>query len=135
MKTKQYLFILVLALPTLHARAQSGDILSQTLTWHSVSGYDSLAADSIHIQMKFTTLGNDRIENRNHKNVLQTFDITSTQGSWANVAEAGSILYHVTHNGVAGVIRIARTVQGTFLTVDFSGAGGIKMSFIINQVE
>lgn len=135
MKITSYYFIVLLVLASVSATAQSGNILSQSLTWHSSSGYDLIASDSVEAVMKFTSVNNDRIEHRNHNNVLQTFDIVSTEGSWTNVAAEGSMTYNVSINSATGLIKIERTSSGVFLTVDLSSGGGAKVKYIINQIE
>lgn len=137
MKTSKYIFMVLLILAVVSVKAQSGNILTQTLTWHSVKGYDVIAADSVTATMQFKTVTTDRIEHRNHDNVLQTFDVTATAGSWTNISLEGSITYTVSHIGVQGTIKVERTVAGVFLTVDFSNpeTGGVKVIYTINEIE
>lgn len=137
MKITKYFFILMLILSAVSANAQSGNILTQTRTWHSEAGYDVTTSDSLSAVMRFVTVSADRIEHRNHNNVLQTFDVVSTEGSWTNIALEGSMTYHVSHTGMEGTIKVERTTAGVFLTIDFSNpeTGGVKIKYIINQVE
>lgn len=127
----------MLMLSVAQVSAQSGNILSQTLVWHSESGYDVITSDSTHTAMKFATVGTNQIEHRNHTNMVQIFDIVSTAGTWTNVNLEGNMTYQVRHNGLQGTIRVERTGNGVFLTVDFNNleTGGMKVKYIINQIE
>lgn len=137
MKILKYtLLIFLLALAQL-SWAQSGNILTQTRTWNSESGYDLVVEDSLNASMKFTTVSAIRIEHRDHRDRLQTFDIVSTEGSWTNIGLPGTMIYHVSINESVGLITIERTATGIFLTVDFSNSesGGLKIRYTINTID
>lgn len=117
--------------------AQTGNVLTQTRTWKSAVGYNLATTDSLAQEMSFTTVGSDRIEHRDHRNRLQTFDIVSTEGSWLDISSSGSITYHVSINDQHGVVVLERNASGVSLLVDFSDSesGGVKIKYIINAIE
>lgn len=136
-KLNSIILILLAVAAPVGVMAQSGNILTQTRTWNSETGVDLVTTDTVSVQMEFTSFSADRIEYKSPGGSVQIFDITSTEGSWTDISQTGSIIYHVTIHNQNGIIILERTAAGVFLTVDMSAAaaGGIKMKYTISSIE
>ncbi len=87
--------------------------------------------------MNFKSFTSEKIEYIGPRGPNQVFDITSIEGAWTNIAQNGSITYHVSFSGQPGKIIISRTAAGVYFTVDMTTAatGGMKTKFIVETIE
>src|SRR6186713_2719182 len=86
----------ILIFISLHTSAQTQPVTQDTLTWQ-VNTLTDLAADSTaNFSCTFITYGTSRIVWLQKEGTFVTeFNVSSVQGTWADVQQPGSITYHV----------------------------------------
>lgn len=137
---KKYLYgilVVTLILVPRYSIAQSGNILTQTRTWHSAKGINLTTGDTLTREMNFKSYSADKIMYVGPRGPVQEFNITGTTGTWTNISQDGMMTYHVLLGDQAGTIIISRSGPTVSLVVNMTAAatGGVNMKYLIHTID
>ena len=101
--------------------ASSQSFNQSTLTWSANEVVDLEKGDTIAMKCSFKTVGGAQLIWSQRNGALNTtYQITSLEGTWTNVAEPGSVTLTLLRNGKSSKARVERTKGGISITMDFS---------------
>lgn len=129
------LLIFLVGAANQHADAQN--IKTDKLEW-STSGFkDNSSGDEFSLESSFVTDGFKKITwiQDSGKSKVE-WSIVSTEGSWTNLSQEGSVKLRFSDNQVNGVLSIRRT-DGVF-HIDLEVSGGtdnIKLTYHVSGVK
>lgn len=111
---------------------------STELTWHAIEVTDLQTNTTKPTTCHFVT-GSDNAVVWVQKNgtLTTTFSITGVTGSWESITQPGQIQFSAQRNGKNSTIKLERTGDGLFVTMDFSQPGQFTsiLKFRIESVE
>lgn len=127
-------FFLAFLLTAMICKSQNP--LTSTIRWTADRATDLKTNNDFAFQCVFQTNENSVEWIQKSGSFVQHFNVTSTDGTWNDVQQAGEITFHVSHNGQTGTVVAKRTSAGVSITVDFTGSNSYapKHEFRINQV-
>ena len=124
---------IVLMVIAITAGAQS---MSDTLTWKVDKLTDLKTNNSFDYSCTFQTMGNKDITWVQGKGtVINTLQVSKTEGTWADVSQPGSITYSITLGEKSGIIRFERNADGLSVTVDFSSTNGLIHNYHVTTIQ
>ncbi len=137
MKTEKmlYLVIVLLAWPS---AAYPQDPLSAVLTWHATEVTDLQTNVTKPSVCQFVTKPGKTVEwIQKEGSRTTTFAITGITGSWESVAQFGQVEYALQRNGKSSTMKLERSANGLFVTMDFSQPGQFTsvLRFRIKSIE
>jgi hypothetical protein len=114
------------------------NVATSKIAWQSERSLEMHSSQDI---IRYCTITTDptsiTLDYTNSKDSF-TFSVTQVEGNWSNPSQAGSILYHVTYQDVAGEIRIARLAgENVTITIDFTASveSAMQQQFFIYDFE
>ena len=111
------------------------DLLSDTVTWESSSYRNLKTGNTLTRDLSFVTYGASRFDFVFPGQTL-TFDVTSYEGTWADLAVPGNIVFHIITGDTSGTVEMVRDGAGKLtLTIDLTSASpdGIKNQYFVDQ--
>jgi hypothetical protein len=128
----KYILIFLLVLPVLAAgQIQKG----HTFTWNAQQVYNIASATVLIQPGAFIPCSLDKFE-MVRCSATFTFTVTSYQGEWKDISEAGQIIFDIKTNNHPGIITIGRRAQGIYLVLDKtpSQPEAIKSKYFISSL-
>lgn len=141
MGMKKILFTIIYVVSVsnfLFGQSDSLDIRLDTLKWISYEYLDSAKGTYVEHDSYFITYGEEKIEwFQNEGNLVTSFAVNQTSGSWTDTSTSGMLTYHVTHNQIAGKIIVQRDGDWITIKLNFEGmrAGNWNYVFTISTFE
>jgi hypothetical protein len=125
--------IVIIAACSMSVQAQ--DIATSNLKWTANRSIDLHSSTNFNVVSNIITLSNVAIEFERGGSTMH-FDVTGVEGTWTNVQETGSILFHVGFQNAQGKIVIERVDGDVMITIDMteSTPGGIKQRMIVDGI-
>jgi len=131
-------FLLCMTMQAIHiktaAQALSGD--TDTLLW-KVSGFHNITKnEDVTSYSDFTSHQNKITWSQSGGDQINEFPVTSKEGVWPDVSQSGSVLFHVTWNGLNGTIQFAKEGGHTAITLEIykEGANITPYLFSVSEV-
>ena len=136
MKKKHLIFIgLLISICGWKAIGQNIPIIQRNVTWQSNQSIELHSMSAISSTCQVVTKTDQTVELV--WGDTRVFGVTSIDGDWADPAQEGSLIYHVTFQEVSGDITIKKEGAETTVVIDFTSEfpDGMKLKLIINSVQ
>ncbi len=136
MKKKHLIFIgLLISICGWKAIGQNIPIVQRIVAWQSNQSIELHSMSAISSTCQVVTKTDQTVELV--WGDTKVFNVTSIDGDWADPAQEGSLIYHVTFQEVNGDITIKKEGTDTTVLIDFTSEfpGGMKLKLIINSVQ
>jgi hypothetical protein len=127
---------MTMALFIMSASTTNAQSITDTLTWNVDKLTDLKTINSFDYSCTFKTQGNKDINwVQGGGSVVNTLQVSKTEGTWTDVSQVGSITYSITLGAKSGTIHFERNTDGLFVIVDFSPTNGLKHSYHVTTVQ
>lgn len=133
----RYLLIISF-LMVLHVPSMAQDTLQQKTVCYSTRAINKSAQSEFTLESRFTIDGQNTIEwNQKQGTKIYSYTIVSSQSSWPDQSQNGSIQYKVDYKGSPGTITVGRKDTGLFIEMEFikDGVNTVPFTFIIDRIE
>ncbi len=116
--------ILSFAFGILCSAACAQSFSGSTLTWTADRAVNVEQSDTVEMKCSFKTISQTEFQwSQRNGTINSTYQVTSVDGSWADVSQIGTITLSLQRNGKSSKAILERTSEGVFVTMDFSVPG------------
>ncbi|RAW01108.1 hypothetical protein DQQ10_12835 [Pseudochryseolinea flava] len=115
--------------------AQTGDILSDNIRWHSSQSIIMTSGMPLNhtCEVKTRPLENKIILDQNGR--IGEFTILRYLSTWNDISQVGSITFEVTFGDTSGTVSFERDADGMEIVIDMtSNPSGVKRKIIVDQI-
>lgn len=133
----RYLMI-VLASLVFVGSGYAQDIKTEVLKWSSEEFLEEEKNSFFDHESYFLTHGSDSvIWYQKQGTYVNTFEVTSVEGSWSDVSKKGSIIYHIRFNDKSGFFKFQRDGDWIAIQVELSAlwGNGSRKVFTVSSIE
>ena len=117
------------------AMAQTGDILSSDIRWHSSQSVIMTSGVNLNHTCEVKTLPSENKIILDQNGRLGEFTILSHTGTWSDISQEGNISFAVTFGDTPGTVTFQRDANGTTVIIDMtSNPSGVKRKIIVDQI-
>lgn len=134
MKKSLIVFLFIVAL---QYSAFGQDIAQTKIVWKAIQVTEGQSTSKPMV-CDFVTNGLQSVSWIQKQGALNTtFNVSSTEGAWADVKSSGSFIYVLENGGRVCIMKLERNPSGVFIVLDFikDGVSASKLQFRIETIE